>query len=232
VAQICNLGAEAVSPDYPFSSRGSSGDQSFDKGFAEQPLDGASAPVLFPGWLSGQWVSGLGRSPKVTSLLLKFTTFGSSGVWGDTNQPYIPPKAGLDLWVEWWLPAAFRGSTQSGAQNAKNILMGTIGFQHVVNYADVPNDLGWYGTPGSLPPPAPEYWYPSALLGGYWVINCSAITRASTSREVPKTARIPTQTGQKYHDPMRARIPRISIKVGWGRDRSQTISALPSKWFL
>ncbi len=215
VAQICNLGAEAVSPDYPFSSRGSSGDNSFDKGFDEQPLDGASAPVLFPGWLSGQWVSGMGRSPKVTSLLLKFTTFGSSGVWGDTNQPYIPPKASLDLWVEWWLPAAFRGSTQSGAQNAEKILMGTLGFQHVVNYADVPNDLGWYGTPGSLPPPAPEYWYPSALLGGYWSDQLLRNNQGIDFSGSPENRHDPdTNRAKIYHDPYARENP-AAINGPW-----------------
>jgi hypothetical protein len=219
VAQICNLGASAVSPDYPYALKGSSGGGSFEKGFGEQPEDGASAPVLFPGWLSGQWVSGMGRSPKVTSVLLKFTTFGSSG---DPQNAYTPPKASLDIWVEWWLPAAFRGSTQSGAQNAKHIHLGTRGFQNALNCIDVPEDLEWHGPPGSQPPGPPAYWYPPALLPrsdgtltAYWSDQLLRNNQGIDFSGSPPNRHDPDQTrAMAYHDPY-ARANPVDTNGPW-----------------
>ena len=101
----------------------------------ETKTDRSSAPVLFPGFLSGQWVSGMGRSPKVNRLLLKFTTYGSSGVLGDTNNPYVPPKASLDAWLEWWLPAAFRGGAALVAGTGEGVIVGHA-FNRILNLAD------------------------------------------------------------------------------------------------
>jgi hypothetical protein len=214
VAQICNLGSQAVSPDYPYISTGGS----FDKGFGEQPYDGGSAPVLFPGWLSGQWVSGMGRSPKVTSLLLKFSTIGSSGDLQGTN--YVPAKASLDVWVEWWLPAAFRGSTQSGAQVAKNFGMGHRAYKGILNSADAVPDTEWHGTNGP-PPPVPTYWWPQAILGGYWNDkllrnNLSIDFSGSPSPRFDPEQVLGTKVGRapNEHDPF-ARLDRTNANGPW-----------------
>ena len=63
------------------------------------------APNLFPGWLSDELVIGMGRSMKLTRMLAKVSTFGSQ-----TNAtPPVPPTARLDIWLEWWIPGAYRG---------------------------------------------------------------------------------------------------------------------------
>ena len=125
-AQICNLGARAISPDRPFVS----GSMSW---YLETKTDRSSAPVIFPGFTSGQWVSGMGRSPKVARLLLGFTTYASSGILGETN--YIPPKVSLNAWLEWWLPAAFRGGSTLVPGTGSQITVGH-GYNNSLNCAD------------------------------------------------------------------------------------------------
>ena len=127
-AQICNLGSRAISPDYAFVSGSTSW-------FSETKSERSSAPVLFPGFTSGQWVTGMGRSPKVSRLLLQFSTYASSGVWGDANNPYVPPKVSLGAWVEWWLPAAFQGGNTLVAGTGGQITVGH-GYNNSLNCVD------------------------------------------------------------------------------------------------
>ena len=116
VAQIVSLGSKVISADYPYPAPGDypainvtpSWQQNQINWFLEQ--DGCRynvSPFIFPGWLSRQWVIGMGRAPKVNRVLLKFATFGSSGTPDQTN--YIPPRLQTDIWVESWLPAAYMG---------------------------------------------------------------------------------------------------------------------------
>ena len=71
------------------------------------------APYVFPGWLSRQWVIGVGRSPKVTQMYMEIVAFPSQGTWDPANpSTYTPPRATMDIWLEWWLPAGYFGGTK------------------------------------------------------------------------------------------------------------------------
>ena len=121
---------------------------------------------------------------------------------------YKAPKASLDLWVEWWLPAAFRGSTQSGAENAKHIGMGHRGYPGILNGADGSDDIEWHPPP-SLPPSAPSYWHPPAMLPrsdgtltGYWSDQLLRNNRGIDFSGNPPNRHDPDQTRAKqFHDP-------------------------------
>ncbi len=194
-AQICNLGARSVSPDFPYAWVSSGGKLDW---YMETKTDRSSAPVIFPGFLSGQWVTGMGRSPKVTKLLLKFTTFGSQGELGNTN--YIPPKASLDAWLEWWLPAAFRGGSTLVAGTGQNITVGH-GWNPVLNCADgVPND-----SPGDFPdlPNVPSV-LPRAdgTLTSYWSDQLLRNNQGIDWRGNPPNHEDPDQaSAATYHHP-------------------------------
>ena len=118
VAQIVSLGSKLISSDYPhpFSSDYPSGMRISDGGgdtqlnlyLEQQGCRYNNAPFVFPGWLSGEFVSGMGRSVKLSGLKMKVSAFGSQGTSGDTNI-YIPPKAKMDIWLEWWLPSGYLG---------------------------------------------------------------------------------------------------------------------------
>jgi len=108
VAQTISLGAKMISPDYVWSSAS----------WAQGPTDymtefrGRSAmttPVLFPGWLTGKWVNGVGRAPVAAGLMMEFQTFGSIGDVPSNSANYTPPETVLNTWLECWLPAAYLG---------------------------------------------------------------------------------------------------------------------------
>ena len=76
VAQILSIGSKAISSDYPYISGGS--------GRPDRIEDGRQighrftvAPYVFPGWLSRQWVIGVGRSMKVTQMYVRIAAFPS-----------------------------------------------------------------------------------------------------------------------------------------------------------
>ena len=122
VAQIVSLGSKAISADYPYPLSSDypgvtvtppSEDVKISGGGGVLEQKGCRfnvSPFIFPGWLSKQWVIGMGRSPKVNRLLLEVTTFGSQGTVGQPG--YIEPKAQVDVWVECWLPAAYQGGRE------------------------------------------------------------------------------------------------------------------------
>ena len=121
VAQIVSLGSKLISSDYPhpFSSDYPSGmrisdgggDTQLNRYLEQQGCRYNNAPFVFPGWLSGEFVSGMGRSVKLSGLKMKVSAFGSQGTLGDTNNPYIPPEAKMDIWLEWWLPSGYLGGS-------------------------------------------------------------------------------------------------------------------------
>jgi hypothetical protein len=116
VAQIVSLGSKLISADYPYPAPGDYPTNNVTPGWQQADIDWLLeqkgcrynvSPFIFPGWLSRQWVIGMGRAPKVNRLLIRLATFGSQGTLGQTN--YIPPQLQMDSWVELWLPAAYAG---------------------------------------------------------------------------------------------------------------------------
>ena len=96
---------------------------------------------MFPGWLSRQWVIGMGRAPKVRSILLQFSAFGSSAPVIPVGTPgYIPPRAQLDLWVEMWLPAAYRGGDNVIPLQGATRYFGTHHNKGALNCSDLQRD--------------------------------------------------------------------------------------------
>ena len=95
------------------------------------------SPFMFPGWLSRQWVIGMGRAPKVRSILLEFSAFGSA-----TAPAYIPPRAQVDLWVEMWLPAAYRGGDKVIQPQGARRFFGTRHNMGALNCSDMQRDDG------------------------------------------------------------------------------------------
>ncbi len=150
VAQIVSLGSKLISSDYPhphssdypgMNISDTRGDQLFTDYVSEH--NGTrynTAPFLFPGWLSGQFVNGMGRTIKLSGLRMKVSAYGSSGILGDTNTPYIPPKASMDIWLEWWLPSGFSDAGEGPARSA-GMIIGNRGHQGVLNSADICPDL-------------------------------------------------------------------------------------------
>jgi hypothetical protein len=189
-AQICSLGNRAISPDYPYVSDSSGWLLAW---YMETKTDRSSAPIIFPGFTTNQWVIGMGRSPKVSRLLLKFTTYAAAGTLGQTN--YIPPKASMDAWLEWWLPAAFRGGTDFGPGTGREILVGHRE-NFVLNCADGVRslDITQYPALPKLPAilPSESYWSDQLLRNNYGI----------DFRGNPPDRDDPDQTlAQQYHHP-------------------------------
>ena len=147
------------------------------------------APNLFPGWLSDELVIGMGRSMKLTKMLVKVTAYGSQ-----TNVTPPVPKARLDIWLEWWIPGAYRGGNPVLPINgAAKIFQGNRGFPGVVNEKDLCASLD---LSGRVPNP-PAYDYLAAALPRMITspktigeTRCCGTTRASTSQPIPLSAMI------------------------------------------
>jgi hypothetical protein len=85
VAQILSIGSKAISSDYPHIS-GNVGEQIGHRFMV--------VPYLFPGWLSGKWVNGIGRSPKLTQMYMEIAGFASpTPTNAPTDAGYEPPFA-------------------------------------------------------------------------------------------------------------------------------------------
>jgi hypothetical protein len=174
VAQIVSLGSKLISSDYPHPSSSdyptnmvinisdAKGDEWFSRYLEQSNCRYNNAPFLFPGWLSGQFVNGMGRTIKLSGLRMKVSAFGSSGNLGDTNNPYIPPRASMDIWLEWWLPSGF-GDVDAGPARSGGMVIGHSGHQGALNSADI-CAMGLENPPpfsaAPLPKPAggPCYW--------------------------------------------------------------------------
>jgi hypothetical protein len=152
VAQIVSLGSKAISADYPYpSSTDYPGNNVTPPGDEKEILDGSTglleqlgcrynvSPFIFPGWLSRQWVIGMGRAPKINRILLKFTTHGSQGTLGEST--YIPPQAEVDIWIESWLPAAFLGGKTVIPPRGAGRFFGTRLYTGALNASDMYCDL-------------------------------------------------------------------------------------------
>ena len=150
VAQIVSLGSKAISADYPYPASTDYptnnvtpiGDQwRIDKILENSGTRYNVSPFMFPGWLSRQWVIGMGRAPKVRSILLQFSAFGSSAPVIPVGTPgYIPPRAQLDLWVEMWLPAAYRGGDNVIPLQGATRYFGTHHNKGALNCSDLQRD--------------------------------------------------------------------------------------------
>ncbi len=129
VAQILSIGSKAISSDYPNITPNEVGEQLGHRFMV--------APYLFPGWLSGKWVNGIGRSIKLTQMYVEIAAFTPPG-----NPLYEPPFATFDIWLEWWLPAGYFGGREvlSNLQDSE-FFVGHRGAQSTLNVIDMPRDL-------------------------------------------------------------------------------------------
>ena len=132
VAQILSIGSKAISSDYPYIS-GSVGEQIGHRFMV--------APYIFPGWLSRQWVIGVGRSPKVTQMYMEIAAYHSVGTWDPANpSTYTPPEAAFDIWLEWWLPAGYFGGTKVLDYQGSQYFVGHRRAKSVLNVIDFPRN--------------------------------------------------------------------------------------------
>ena len=112
-AQIVSLGCKMISSDYPFANNV---DYPEDSQLLNQtpPYPAGSrfdeTPWITPGWLSRQFVLGFGRTAKVSRLSVQVDTHP-----GETNIPsagqWTPPYANFTIFLEEWIPGAYRGGT-------------------------------------------------------------------------------------------------------------------------
>ena len=104
VAQILSIGSKAISSDYPYIS-GNVGEQIGHRYMV--------APYVFPGWLSRQWVIGVGRSPEgysnVYAKSRRFLRILQCNLGPGKSFNIHPAFATMDIWLEWWLPAGYFG---------------------------------------------------------------------------------------------------------------------------
>ena len=178
VAQIVSLGSKLISSDYPYP-RSSDYPTSFVTKISDAKGDSHynaygqegnrynNAPFLFPGWLSGQFVNGMGRCMKLSGLRMKVSAYGSSGSLSDTN--YIPPEASMDIWLEWWLPSGFLGDATSAPAVAAGMEIGHNAHKGALNSADLCDkiDKAPPFPPGPLPKTAsgsPRSYWANQLL--------------------------------------------------------------------
>ena len=201
VAQIVSLGSKLISSDYPhphssdypgMNISDGDGDGWLNEYLQQQGSRYNNAPFLFPGWLSQQFVNGMGRSIKVSGLRVKASAYGSEGTLGTTNA-YIPPKASIDIWLEWWLPSGFRGDPSSGAATNAGMMMGHRTHPGALNSADLCVNAEYK----TNFPAAPNFPFPPSPLpkaggdSGIGEINFSLIILESTSPALQILGRIP-----------------------------------------
>lgn len=144
VAQIVSLGSKLISSDYPYTHSSDypgvnvmPNDEAItsESGVLEQ--EGCRyhvAPYIFPGWLSDEWVIGMGRTPKFSRLVLGFKALPSSGAPDDA------PKLQTDIWLESWLPAAYMGGKTVIAPRGLQRIFGTGANEGALNCSDMQRD--------------------------------------------------------------------------------------------
>ena len=139
VAQILSLGAKDTSPDIPF---GTANQDVYAASF--RGLYSYNSPFLFDGWLSNEWVSGMGRAPKVSGIELEFLTRGAQAA--PTDPINYHPAFNLDVWMEWWMPSNYLGGRNDiTVANSTGGNVGLICFGHqydirVLNSVDLAQD--------------------------------------------------------------------------------------------
>lgn len=156
-AQILDFGSKEISPDYCYSSIT---DFNPTGGYSRGQRSSAT-PDLFFGWLSHQWVSGIGRDPKVDAMELAFATYGSIGQPSDTN--YLPPSATMDIWQEWWLPASYLGGNNVLPIFGGGEFLGHRNYQGPLNAVDLCQNLDPSGIPGGRATPPGNNFPPAGL---------------------------------------------------------------------
>jgi hypothetical protein len=205
VAQIVSLGSKAISADYPYPLSSDYPGVNVTLGSEDVKITGGGgvleqkgcrynvSPYIFPGWLSRQWVIGMGRAPKVNRVLLRFATFGSQGTLGQTN--YVPPTLQTDIWVESWLPAAYMGGKDIIPPQGLSRFFGTAINFGALNCSDMQRDDG-HGV------------YKPAALGSHWAnqMLTSAIPDIDFNANRPDRDDPDQLAAAQYHDPYALRI--------------------------
>ena len=149
VAQILSVGSKGISSDYPYTS-GNVGEQIGHRYMV--------APYAFPGWLSRQWVIGVGRSPKVTQLYMRIEAQPSEppgATWSPSNPNYSPPVAMMDIWLEWWLPVGYLGGPKVLDYQASEFIVGQREAV-ALNAMDFPRSIGDTNVPNYRAAPLPR----------------------------------------------------------------------------
>ncbi len=213
VAQILSIGSKAISSDYPYSS-GNVGEQIGHRFMV--------VPYLFPGWLSGKWVNGIGRSIKLTQMYIEIAAFGSPTPTNSPQDPnYEPPFATFDIWLEWWLPVGYFGGRQPPSLAASEFYVGHRAAEATLNVVDMPRNL-------STIPPAPlprRSDTNSPEIDGFWadqlLRNNQGIDLAGNPGIIqgnPNPREDHSQIlAQKLHDPY-ARFDRTNAAGPWRGD--------------
>jgi hypothetical protein len=178
-AQITSLGSKAISYDYPFT------DFENNAGYMEhRGRYTAMAPFIFPGWLSHEWVSGMGRSPKVSGLAFRVNAKGATTA--QTSSPnYRPPSAAVDIWVEYWVPSGYLGGTRNLSIFDAQIALSTRGFS-MLNIADLFGHGGEEQGPGLAPLPADQngnYWANQLLKNNQWIDFAANVSKNLDKRQ-------------------------------------------------
>ena len=179
-------------------------------------------PYLFPGWLSGKWVNGIGRSIKLTQMYIEIAAFGSPTPTNSPQDPnYEPPFATFDIWLEWWLPVGYFGGRQPPSLAASEFYVGHRAAEATLNVIDMPRNL-------STMPPAPlprRSDTNSPEIDGFWadqlLRNNQGIDLAGNPGIIqgnPNPREDHSQIlAQKLHDPY-ARFDRTNAAGPWRGD--------------
>jgi hypothetical protein len=221
VAQILSIGSKAISSDYPNIS-------GTPNGVGEQIGHRFMVvPYLFPGWLSGKWVNGIGRSPKVTQMYMEIAGFASPTPTNSPQDPsYEPPFATLDIWVEWWLPVGYFGGRKELNFLGSEFYVGQRSMKSTLNVVDMPRAPGEPSTPNRFAAPFPRQ--PdgnSPEIDGFWadqlLRNNQGIDLAGNPGIIqgnPNPREDNSQTlAQKFHDPY-ARFDLANAAGPWRGD--------------
>jgi hypothetical protein len=158
VAQILTIGSKAISADFPYVS----GDVGEQIGHRFR-----IAPYVFPGWLSGQWIIGVGRAMKVTQMRVEVATYPAVG--------NTPPQASLDFWLEWWLPASYFGGNNVIPPQASFFFIGQRHAKSVLNVIDMPRNFAGPEFHAPLPAASPADPNASPFWGNQLLRNDQGI---------------------------------------------------------
>ena len=203
VAQVISLGAKAISPDRPTTD-----DTRNEVGYQGRST---TTPPIFFGWLSHQWVIGMGRSPKVNAMEMAFTSYGSV-TEGTTN---LPPYIQMNIFQEYWMPANYLGGSNTLAipANLGGINMGPGVNRSYLNAGDLTaNTVPYAGVanPGSATNYPNYYWPPAPLpklpdstgsTNSYWGNQLLANNQGIDFQGIPSNRQDPDQVLAVNHVP-------------------------------
>ena len=204
VAQILSIGSKAISSDYPNISGSTDGTIGVGEQIGHRFV---VVPYLFPGWLSGKWVNGIGRSPKVTQMYMEIAAFSSPTPTNSPQDPaYEPPFATFDIWLEWWLPVGYFGGRKVLNLQASEFYVGHRATQSTLNVIDMPRQLS---TNAAAPLPRQQPDPNSPEIDGYWadqlLRNNQGIDLAGNPGVIQGSTNLVQDHSQilagKFHDP-------------------------------